>query len=268
MAKLHLDSQAAFLKNCYTLAHLADASYADDPRTDGSFKKTAFTKVEVFQSNDLQTKGILAHDDQHLVLAFRGTDQPEDWLTNLNLRMRDGLGGKVHAGFDDALDSVWAQVLLLLKDHRTTKQLIWLTGHSLGGALATLCAARLPKKLAAHLVCTLGQPRVGDEAFAAAFHANLHRFVNNQDIVPTVPPRFIPSAFPPAFYTHAGQLHFFDEKGDLVLQSSEELGLLPSLLESLGPFSPSTVDAEALVLAGFQDHKLAHYLKCLRKNLP
>ena len=50
---------------------------------------------------------------------------------------------KVHRGFNAALKSVWTDVVAEIRRLRTNNQTIWVTDHSLGGALATLAAARL-----------------------------------------------------------------------------------------------------------------------------
>jgi pimeloyl-ACP methyl ester carboxylesterase len=152
-----------------------------------------------------------------LVLAFRGTSELRDWLTNLEcVRMRAGEEneshvGLVHAGFMRAYDSVRRRVLTALVDaRRVAPGQSWrvvVTGHSLGGALATLCAAELAELHAGSgssgkgggsgadvrvSLCTFGSPRVGDAAFAARCDAFLGaasvRVVNDEDIVPLVPP--------------------------------------------------------------------------------
>lgn len=69
------------------------------------------------------------------------------------------------------------------------------TGHSLGGALATLCALDLqfnffsaePERI---VLYSFGSPRVGNSAFRQSFNrrvSNSYRVVNGMDIVPAVP---------------------------------------------------------------------------------
>jgi predicted lipase len=270
MAKLNLDAEAAFENNAYTLAHLADAAYADAPMTDSSFQKTAFTEAATFSSALTNTHGFIAANAQNVVVAFRGTAQIQDWLTNLAVAMRwdAELGGNVHKGFAGALDSVWNQIQSLLNQLEDADQTIWVTGHSLGGALATLAAKRMAPPFKPFAIYTYGQPRVGDLAFSKAFKLLEFRFVNNRDIVPTVPPRFIPGAFPPAFYTHVGTLEFFDADGNLVLKTGEELGVFPELLDALGPLADQEMEAKRLIAHGLRDHKLANYIKCLKQALP
>ena len=138
-------------------------------------------------------------------LTFRGTSDLEDVLADLDLRMRPfHLTGamapgapseascKVHAGFADQLEAVWDDVL---RDLETGRGPVVISGHSLGGALATLAACRLARGPAAGRhpcrLLTFGAPRVGDAAFAALLDApgQSHgwRVFREDDPVPMVP---------------------------------------------------------------------------------
>jgi thioesterase domain-containing protein len=151
----------------------------------------------------------------HGVLAFRGTEalKPGDSLRKLTAVARDwwidarvamvasSLGGQVHAGFQHALDALWPQLHAQL--HRAPRW--WLCGHSLGGALALLAAARLRDQgfdLAG--VITFGQPRVGNLDCATQLQSlPLLRVVNACDLVPELPPEKLG-------YRHAGELLHLD----------------------------------------------------------
>ena len=112
-----------------------------------------------------------------------------NWVTNFNLgaRARD-----VHRGFEDAVDAVWSDVAAALKG---AEQPLFITGHSLGGALAIIAAERLRRelKIEATAVYTFGAPRVGSAAFAGSYNAcglgdRSYRLIHGLDIVPTLPP--------------------------------------------------------------------------------
>lgn len=117
------------------------------------------------------------------VLVFRGTDSPRDHRTNLILGLQflsRQIG--VHLGFQRALDSVWDEVEGELA--RLTCPVFY-TGHSLGGALATLAASRR----APRATYTFGSPRVGNRAFARSMaDARIYRVVDAIDLVASVPP--------------------------------------------------------------------------------
>ncbi|KXZ45677.1 hypothetical protein GPECTOR_52g74 [Gonium pectorale] len=163
------------------------------------------------------------------VIAFRGTEQVKwkDIATDLNLtpaslnpeRLDDNAGLPftarifkavsganqnqlmVHKGFLDAYDSVKRAVFTLLdavtgSGERGGPWRVLVTGHSLGGALATLaayelaerrCPARTVQQISLY---TYGAPRVGNKAFAEAFDRvvpDTWRVTNANDIIPSVP---------------------------------------------------------------------------------
>ena len=130
------------------------------------------------------------------VVSFRGTENERDWMTNLRYSLTpvDFLQAegraptwKVHQGFLDAFRSVRGQVDRYLPCAEGLP--IFITGHSLGGALATLGAAHLSGRgLAA--CYTFGAPRVGDRGFASSLRIPVYRVVNPLDPVPLVPGRW------------------------------------------------------------------------------
>jgi hypothetical protein len=162
------------------------------------------------------------------VLAFRGTD-PASFVTVLadgEVMQRSFFGGAVHSGFYANVEAVWDEVMECLdaapqnahiEDAKGTRaglacplEALYITGHSLGGAMAVLAAARLfggdcdPKIIKG--VYTFGQPMVGNKAFSercrGAFGDKLFRHVYRDDVVPHLPPT---SAIP---YEHTGkELH-------------------------------------------------------------
>ncbi|MDP6442228.1 MAG: lipase family protein [Pirellulaceae bacterium] len=162
------------------------------------------------------TQGFVAAGEHAAVLAFRGTESNSlaDWVTDADLTLVDGpLGGRVHEGFYDALSHVWRTIDDAVAGLATDKPL-WITGHSLGGALAVLAAARwldADRPLAG--LYTFGQPRVGDATFARNFNfamkTTAFRVVNDNDLVTRMPPRSLG-------YSHTATFLCFTEDGRLV----------------------------------------------------
>jgi hypothetical protein len=150
-------------------------------------------------------RGYFASNDSHALLAFRGTeaDNDNDKAADAEIDRTPEAGALVHSGFKRYLDSVWSQVTQFVAGYRANrpKQNICITGHSLGGALATLAFTRLNDP--ASSLITFGCPRVGNPDYCnviatAARTRACYRVVDNLDIVTHVPPDFLNAyAHPP-----------------------------------------------------------------------
>src|SRR5262245_12835126 len=124
-----LDLAGHYLRNAYHLAVMSRLAYSVDPVQADRDLGLAFDSVESFDTG--QTEGFVAGNEWHVVLVFRGTDHPRDWLRNLDTVQVSGYGGRVHQGFHNALMECWVTVVTRLKRLRTHGQLLWITGHSL-----------------------------------------------------------------------------------------------------------------------------------------
>ncbi len=126
------------------------------------------------------------------VLAFRGTEKKlRDWKTDLRIKMNSDPRrvGRIHSGFLDAYEQVRGTIEDTINREATEKKRtvrLFVTGHSLGGALAVLATRFLP---AEHLAAcyTFGSPRVGDRDLSKVFKTPIYRVVNASDAVPRVP---------------------------------------------------------------------------------
>jgi predicted GTPase len=101
-------------------------------------------------------------------------------------------GGEIHLGFALLMEKILPKTQSLIEELKPHK--ICLTGHSLGGALATLAAYRLKRQnFPISCVYTFGAPRVGDSAFASRYEdckIPHFRIENKNDIVPHLPPDY------------------------------------------------------------------------------
>ena len=122
---------------------------AEEARYSADQLKTIYKdKVEPFDIQETDTQGFILNDNRQITIAFRGTQQPQDWFTDLNgfqIRYPDyGTRGnpfseiKVHQGFYQAYKS--ARGIIHEAINRINPTSITVCGHSLGGALSTLCA--------------------------------------------------------------------------------------------------------------------------------
>jgi hypothetical protein len=149
-----------------------------------------------------------------MVLAFRGTlpigsvdsrSSIADWINDADAVLVEGanLPGRVHQGFRNALDALWPDLqpvlAAALADPANAQKPLYVTGHSKGGSMAFLAAARivatlapLPPQFPTRVQCiTFAAARPGDGAFATDFDAlvpHAVRYEYQNDIVPHVPP--------------------------------------------------------------------------------
>jgi triacylglycerol lipase len=109
------------------------------------------------------------------VVSFRGSKTLTNWILNLEFAHTDSpfsecLNCYVHRGFLDDYNSVAVQVFVAVNQIRQkygTKRVL-ITGHSLGGVLATLAAIdlKLHDSVSNISVITFGEPRLGNAQFA------------------------------------------------------------------------------------------------------
>lgn len=186
---------------CSEIARLA---YVEDK----AYMAKALGKVGINKLWSVEVEGadaFIMEDDRHTYLAFRGTEarDPRDIMRDMKTWPIDWRGkGRVHKGFAGGFDGLWPQIEAELK---TRKKPLIITGHSLGGAYATLASIMLPDAVE---TATFGAPRVGCESFNR--HVNdrkLKRYVGCSDVVCRLPPR---GAFP---YKHAGTMIYIDRYG-------------------------------------------------------
>ncbi|MEG9525439.1 MAG: lipase family protein [Hyphomicrobiales bacterium] len=139
-----------------------------------------------------ETRLHLLEGDHLTIVSFCGTDPLRfaNWVTNLRILPAES---GIHSGFLAALDAAWSQVVPWLPAAGIGRRL-WFVGHSLGAALAALCALWAAERLAlkADRVFAFGMPRVGGEDFANRYETLLGdrtlRLVHGHDVVPHVPP--------------------------------------------------------------------------------
>jgi hypothetical protein len=155
--------------------------------------------VDSYASIDATAQGLQAFvtgDEERVIVAFRGSQEIVDWVTNFNFALVDApadLPGRAHRGFSRALDAAWPELESAVVTAGGRDKPIWVTGQSLGGALAILAAVRLQREgYALAPVYAFANPRVGDAPFTVAAHEALqgrvHRYVNDRDLVPRLPP--------------------------------------------------------------------------------
>ena len=136
------------------------------------------------------TQAILLSSDEFIVLAFRGTEATSirDIRSDLKAKTTEcETGGKIHTGFKEAFEKVEVKIQDRLNADDVKTKPLFITGHSLGGALATIAAKKLDHEAGIAACYTFGSPRVGDDQWIANLKTPVYRVVNAADGVPVVP---------------------------------------------------------------------------------
>lgn len=239
------------------LAHYADAAYESGVGT-------------LIESTHTDTQCFLHDAGTHAVLSFRGTEVPnllglarasgsfwdrlwgqlKDLWTDLMIT-QDGWvgGGYVHHGFLRAFTSVEKEIYDALHDlPPESRKNLFITGHSLGGALATLAASRF----GCRMVATFGSPRVGDREFAKAFSlknaGKYYRVFNRSDIVARIPV--------PIRFKHCGLPIFITYQGEIYPR--------PGYLIRIAALARNSIRGNRASLLG--DHGIHNYLEALTEK--
>ncbi len=156
----------------------------------------------VWEGDEAGTQCMLVEFKEFWVLAFRGTEINSfaDIKTDFKARQeRNMQGGKVHSGFNQAYQCIKAPLRKILPKMTP----LYITGHSLGGALAVIAAADLSRGYPIWGCYTFGAPKVGDAEFGQRINVPMYRVVNAIDAVPMLPPYFSFGG-----YRHVGSVRY------------------------------------------------------------
>lgn len=159
-----------------------------------------FVGCSALIDRDVGTAGYIVEGNDIIAVVFRGTQDELDWKTNVNARFVALQGGtRVHTGFFQAYwpirDLMFDVIRRVIK---VRPRPVYITGHSLGGALALMATAELANDEDAIVrdcvaACyTFGCPRAGDASFDTYVKAPLYRITNGVDIVPAGAARLSP----------------------------------------------------------------------------
>ncbi|UZP68005.1 lipase family protein [Desulfovibrio mangrovi] len=178
----HEDLLEGLVSKCYEL------NGKDCQLVERELRNANFELLGTFVQND--TEALLAKlsqggTDSFLVLAFRGTASIRDVATDMQIMLVPAPGGgRVHKGFLNAFQSVEKEIRDTLAKHPDLP--LYITGHSLGGALA-IVATRYLGSDSTGATYTFGAPRAADDDFFIPIKTPIYRVVNAADAVPRVP---------------------------------------------------------------------------------
>jgi triacylglycerol lipase len=257
-------------ENAWWLGQAADIAYGKPGEIRRTFESWGLGKFRFINGKRTGTQAFVAGNRKLIIVAFRGTEPKKikDWFTDAKVRQVDG----VHRGFKGALEDVWDEVediiqvfkgrrLSFADVARRTRPLaapsVWITGHSLGAALANLAVARMIEEDSPVAgLYTFGQPRTGSRRWARDFDQDFKdrafRFVNNNDVVTRVPPRELG-------YRHVGTLRYFDVNGKMHEDISWWHRFLDGVEGRIDDFGKLGTD-------GLKDHSMERYLRGLARQ--
>jgi triacylglycerol lipase len=202
-------SELSFLRRSLLFAEISMISYLSTDECNIAAGKLGFTDGKFFDCGGSQAYWFQNEHDS--VVVIRGTEA-RDWndiKANANaLTALAETVGKVHRGFKAEVDEIWPHIEKELEKNEKT---LWFCGHSLGGAMATICAGRCMIsyiKSEPEALFTFGSPRVGCRRFVNHIKLDHFRWVNNNDIVTRVPPVWLG-------YRHSGNEMYLDRMGRL-----------------------------------------------------
>jgi hypothetical protein len=232
---------------------LARYSYESKKRIPWS--EFEFHFVGWIQDRKTDTQGFIAVHGSDIHVVWRGSESITDFLKDASVVKTKAYGCRVHSGFYSCIKAVEVKV----KEHFKQAILeiggldevsnVYISGHSLGGALATLSAVEIARwypSIADRIsVVSIGSPRVGDRKFKNLFNKTIKtsiRIVHDNDIVTRVP-----------------KLNYFHVKGQLKLSDDGEVMTNKlHLFKSLSRYFIANITTDSI-----KDHMADKYLKAV-----
>ena len=243
--------ELSFLRKALLFAELSQIAYNDPDEARRGGVAAGFPDVSLYDRDGSQAYRF--RNEYDCVIACRGTELNEwnDIRADANtMSVLAETVGRVHRGFKREVDDLWPMIETALMDNEHS---LYFCGHSLGGAMATICAARcqlshipsLPMEL-----FTYGSPRVGDQRYISHVQLDHYRFVNNNDIVTRVPPVLFG-------YRHCGDEVYLDRNGRI-----RKLGIISKRRDRWQGFLRGL---RRMKVDHFSDHSIARYIEGIVK---
>lgn len=252
-------NNAAMLAQCCMLIYVKEPEFIEE-----TLQKAGFKDTEIFDIAG--TYAFITENSESIIIAFRGTETGDmtDYITDAKfLHRKFTKHGRAHAGFLDALAHVQGEMETSLANRleANPQKTVWVTGHSLGGALATLFSIENVDSIDA--LYTVGSPRVANRKLAAHWHELLpiFRVVNNNDLVARIPGT--------PFYQHIGPTYFLTADGHLIVDPpktrlwKERLKGHGQFLDLLVTEHWAEIDFSAIPSDYFVDHSQLLYVETL-----
>ena len=237
------------LSKSLLFAELSNIAYLREDVATRAARKIGFTESRFFNRDGSQA--FIFETDSDCVIVCRGTE-PNEWNdikadVNAASVVAETIG-RVHKGFKQEVDDLWPQLEVALQRNEKT---LWIAGHSLGGAMATICASRCRLS---HIqsnpieLYTFGSPRVGNKRYvnyAVVVHI---RWVHNNDIVTRVPPTWMG-------YRHTGE--------EMYLNAYGKIRKMTKWQRTKDRWRGFWMGAKTGTIDPFNDHSVDGYARCI-----
>jgi triacylglycerol lipase len=182
-------SELSVLQRSLLFAEVSMIAYLSTEECNLAAGKLGFTDGKFFEGEGAQAFWFQNEHDS--VVVFRGPEvsQRNDiaGAAKMSATLAETVG-KVHPGIKSTVDEIWPRIETALEKNNKT---LWFTGHGLGGAIANICAGRCMLsyiKTEPEGLYSFGSPRVGSRRYVNYVKFDHFRWVNNNDIVASVPP--------------------------------------------------------------------------------
>jgi len=156
-------------------------------------EQSGFKLIETFcdPGTDAQAFLCMRPSQGVVILAFRGTEPSlKDIKADIKARLvtveHHGKKVQIHSGYWSQFDSLRKVIVKALARDKVRERQLFITGHSLGGALAITAVKFLASDITGACY-TFGSPPVGTKAFDDDIRTPIYRVVNHVDIVPRLP---------------------------------------------------------------------------------
>jgi triacylglycerol lipase len=199
----------SFLRRSLLFAELSNLSYLSRAEAGLLAYRIGFPEIR-FYDRDGAEAYIFANDDD-AVVTCRGTEPNDknDLKADLDFgTVVSETVGRVHRGFKREVDELWPRLEQALVNNSRT---LWFTGHSLGGAMAAICAGRCAIshiRSSPRALYSFGAPRVGNRRYVNYVEFETYRWVNNNDAIPRLPPAILG-------FRHKGQEIYLNAYGEI-----------------------------------------------------
>ncbi len=234
-------------------AEVSLISYLEPAECGKAAGRLGFSQGRFFERDGSQAYWL--HNEHDSVIACRGTE-PTEWNDiKADLHALFALAetvGHVHRGFKQEVDDLWPMIENAISEDARD---LWFTGHSLGGAMACICAGRC---LLSHIpnepeaIYSYGAPRIGNKRYVNYTKIPYIRWVNNNDLVPTMPPGWLG-------YRHFGDEYYINRNGDCknITGWRRSKDKLLGFLRGLAKFR----------IDQFTDHLMPYYIDAIYKQV-